>query len=114
MRYLAAVTATLFFSAFAATNHPAQVAGVYEGALFVKNADARKVTLNLQQDGSLQWKDGATASAGQWSANGQQLEVKLDSGAKTLSWKIKKNTLVLEGDSRAEYGKKGLTLRRPR
>ncbi len=114
MRTLVAILVCLPLSVFAANNHPAQVAGVYEGSVPVKNSDARKVTLNLLQDGSLQWKDGAMASGGQWSASSQQLEVKLTTGNQMLAWKIRKNALVLEGGEKASYGEKGLVLRRPR
>ena len=99
--------------AWAATDHPAQVAGIYEGAVAVKGADGRKVTLDLKQDGALEFRDGGTKSAGHWSAAGQELRVEVDGKPAPLLWKIRKNALVLE-DAKAEYGKKGLTLRRPR
>ena len=96
-----------------ATDHPAQVAGIYEGAVAVKNADGRKVTLDLKQDGMSEFRDGAAKSTGHWSATNQELRVEVEGKTAPMLWKIRKNALVLE-NAKAEYGKKGLTLRRPR
>lgn len=112
MRIVGCLLVAICWPGLAATDHPAQVAGIYEGAVAVKNADGRKVTLDLKQDGVSEFRDGAAKSTGHWSAAGQEVLVEVE-GKPALLWKIRKNALVLE-DAKSEYGKKGLTLRRPR
>jgi len=97
-----------------ATEHPARVAGIYEGIIAVKNADGRRITLTLQQDGTGELRDGAKRASGHWSATETQLRVEVDGKPEPMLWRVKGNTLTLEREDRKEYGKKGLVLRRPR
>ncbi len=102
------------FAAQAENRHPAQVAGVYEGAIPVKGSDARKLTLTLKQDGTAEFRDAAVQKAGQWSVEKQQLEVNLNGGAAPLQWRVKGNLLAPQDWDKTVYGKKGPVLRRPR
>ena len=98
----------------AETEHPAQVAGIYEGAIAVKNSDARKITLRLDQDGTAEFVDSRTRSPAHWKVAGQQLQVDVEGRNAAMLWQIKGTSLILKSEERAAYGKKGLTLRRPR
>ena len=98
----------------AANDHPAQVAGIYEGTIAVKNADGRKIMLNLKQDGTSEFRDGAKTTPGHWSASGQQLTVQTEGASTPMEWKLGKNMLTLRNANKTDYGKKGLVLRRPR
>ena len=108
---------TIVWAAFAAqaeTRHPAQVAGVYEGSIPVKGSDARKLTLNLKQDGTAEFRDAAVQKTGQWSVEKQQLDVSLAGNETPLHWRVKGNQLAPQGWDKTVYGKKGPMLRRPR
>ena len=109
-----ALALILFSNLNAETDHPAQVAGIYEGAILVKNSDARKITLRLDQSGVAQFVDSRTNSPAHWKVAGQQLQVDVEGKSSPMVWQIKGNSLVLKSEDRTAYGKKGLTLRRPR
>ncbi len=114
MRKAFCLLLTLAGLAAAATDHPAAVAGIYEGTVAVKNADGRKIMLNLKQDGTSEFRDGAKSVPGQWSAAGQELRVQPAEAGAPMVWKIGKNLLTLREADKTLYGKKGLVLRRPR
>ncbi len=113
MRIALLIMLCALFAAQAETQHPAQVAGVYEGSIPVKGSDARKLTLDLKQDGTAEFRDAAVRKTGQWSVEKQQLEVSLTAAA-PMQWKVKGNLLTPQGWDKAVYGKKGPVLRRPR
>jgi hypothetical protein len=111
---LALLTAILLTPLTAQNRHPAQVAGVYEGTLPVKGADARKLTLTLRQDGTAEFRDAATKAEGQWNVDAQDLKLEITGKTEPLAWRIKGNLLTPKEWNHAAYGKKGPILRRPR
>ena len=111
---LAVLTAVFLTSIAAQNRHPAQVAGVYEGALPVKGADARKLTLTLRQDGTAEFRDAATKTHGAWNVEGQDLKLELTGKTAPLAWRVKGNLLTPKDWDHNAYGKKGPVLRRPR
>ncbi len=114
----------LVTSIWAANDHPAFVAGVYEGRQPVVRASARIMTLHLEQDGSAVLVadtpgHGKAESKGTWTSDGKDVTLVLTSGdnmtgAAPLVWRWKKDRLTPQQWDQAKYGKKGLALRRPR
>lgn len=103
---------TMAACAYAATDHPAAVAGIYEANMVVKGTGGRKVTLHLLQDGKatlrseLVGKD-VTTNAGTWTATKDEVRVVFDGGQPApMAWKMKKGRL-----NPTEKG--GLKLTRP-
>ena len=111
---LVLLTAILLTPLTAQNRHPAQVAGVYEGAIPVKGADGRKLTLTLRQDGSAEFRDAFTKMPGTWNVDGQDLKLDLSGKTEPLAWRLKGNLLTPKVWDHTAYGKKGPVLRRPR
>ncbi len=97
-----------------ATEHPAQVAGIYEGTVAVKGADGRRVTLLLEQDGHGEFRNGTARTPGQWSATDSEIRMEFGGKKPAMIWRVKGNSLAPREWDRKEFGKRGLVLRRPR
>ncbi len=104
--------------AFAVTEHPAGVAGIYEANIRIPGTAGKKVTLTLAQDGKATMRSelvGKTdvTEEGTWSAEKEEVRVDL-AGKSPLVWRLKKGKLSPKDWDHGLYGKSGLTLRRPR
>lgn len=108
-----ALVLLLTFTAFAANEHPAVLVGIYEGTVADKGgANARKFTLTLERDGKATMKVDAVTMNGAWTASVSELQVQFE-GKGLLVWHVKNDRLIPKSWDKADYGKKGLAMRKP-